>query len=43
MTERDHYKDLGVDVRIILKRNFKNTIEGMDWIDLSQVRTSGGL
>jgi hypothetical protein len=26
--ERDHYEDLGVDVGIILKRIFKNTISG---------------
>jgi len=42
--ESGYYKDLGVDVGVLLKRIFKKTMgSGMDWIYLPQDRTSGGL
>jgi hypothetical protein len=37
--EIDHFQDLDVDRRIILKRTFKKSVGGgMDWIDLAQDR-----
>jgi hypothetical protein len=34
----NHFEDLGVDGRIILKCTFKKGDEGMEWIDLAQDR-----
>jgi hypothetical protein len=34
----DHFKDPGVDGRIILKWIFKKRDGGMDWIDVAQER-----
>jgi hypothetical protein len=39
---RDHFEDPGVDGRIILRFFFRKRDEGMDWIDLSEIGTSGG-
>jgi len=39
---REHLEDPGADGRKILKWIFKQW-EGMDWIDLVQNRTGGGL
>ena len=36
--EGDHFEDLDVDGRTILKRSFKKWKGGMDWIDLAQDR-----
>ena len=36
MTEGDNLEKLGVDGKIILKRNFKKWNEGVEWIDLAQ-------
>jgi hypothetical protein len=30
LKERDHFEDLGVNCKIILKRIFKNTVERVD-------------
>jgi hypothetical protein len=38
LRERDHFEDLGIDGRIILKWIFKTWVEGMDWIDMAQTR-----
>jgi hypothetical protein len=39
LREGDHMEDPGVEVRIILRRIFRKWEgEGMDWIDLAQVR-----
>jgi hypothetical protein len=38
LTEVDHLKDPGVDVRIILKWMFEKLFEGVDWNDLAQDR-----
>lgn len=35
---RNHLEDLGRDARIILKRNIKIRLEGMNWNDLAQNR-----
>jgi hypothetical protein len=35
---REHFEDLGVDGRIILKLFFKNWDGGVDWIALAQDR-----
>jgi len=37
VTEKGHYKDLGVDVGIILKRVFKRTIGGA-WTGVTSLR-----
>jgi len=43
LRERDHLGDPGVDGRIILRWIFRKwAVEGMDWIELAQERTSGG-
>jgi hypothetical protein len=44
LREGDHLEDTGVDGRIILKCIFERLDGGggMDWIDLSQDRDSGG-
>ena len=34
--ERDHFEDLGIDGRIILKGIFYKWDGGFDWIDLDQ-------
>jgi hypothetical protein len=34
--ERDQLEDTSVHGRIILRRIFRNGMEGMDWIDLAQ-------
>jgi hypothetical protein len=36
--EVDHYEDLGVDRRTMLKWNFKNLDGGMNWTDLTRDR-----
>jgi hypothetical protein len=42
--ERDRFGDLGVGGRIILKRMFNEIgLEGVDWINLAQIGTSGRL
>ena len=38
LRERDNLSDPGVDVRVILKSNFKMWVEGMVWFDLAQDR-----
>jgi hypothetical protein len=38
LREKDHFEDLGVDGKIILKGIFKKLDGGMDWIDLAQDR-----
>jgi hypothetical protein len=38
LREGDHLGDPDVDVRIILKWNFKKWDAGMDWIELAQYR-----
>ena len=38
MREREHLENLGVNMRIILKRMFRNSNGGMYWIDLAQNR-----
>jgi len=43
LNERDHLKDPGVDGMIILKWIFWKLDGGMDWIDLAQIETGGGL
>jgi hypothetical protein len=43
VTERDHYKDLSVYVRIILIRIFKKTMGDMERVDLPRNRISGGI
>jgi len=35
---RSHLEDLGRDARIIIKRNIKIRLEGMNWNDLAQNR-----
>jgi len=41
--ERHHSKYLGVDGRIKIQWVFKKWDGGMDWIDVTQDRTDGGL
>jgi hypothetical protein len=43
LRERNLLIDPGVDGRIILKWSFRKWDGGMDWIDLGQNRTGGGL
>jgi len=43
MKKRNHLKDPEVDGRIILRWIFRKWVGGMDWIDLAQVGTGGGL
>ena len=43
LRERDHLVDTGVSGKIILKFIFKTWNGGMDWIDLAQDKTGGGL
>jgi len=38
LRERDHWGDLGVDGRIILRWIFRKWDVGVDWIELSQDR-----
>ena len=38
LRERDHFDDLGVDGRILLKVCSRNRIRSLDWIDLAQNR-----
>ena len=38
LRERDHLADPGVDVRIILKCNYKKWVGGVVWVDLAQDR-----
>jgi len=38
LREVDHFEDLDVDGRTILKRIFRKWSGGMDWIDLAQDR-----
>jgi hypothetical protein len=41
--QRDHLEALGVDSRTIMKWMLKELDGGIDWIDLVQGSTSGGL
>jgi hypothetical protein len=41
LRERDHLEDIGVDGRIILKRDLKNGMGAVNWIALAQVGDSG--
>ena len=43
LRERDHLEVLGFDGRVILKRIFKKSDEGVNRIDLAQDRASGEL
>ena len=43
LCERDHLENLGINGKIILKWIFKKWDRGMNWVDLPQDRTSGGL
>jgi hypothetical protein len=36
LMEREHFEDLGLDGRIILKMFFKNLDGGVDWIAVAQ-------
>jgi hypothetical protein len=36
--KRDHLEDPGVDVRIIIRWNFRKRDGGIDWFDLAQDR-----
>jgi hypothetical protein len=38
MRERDHFEDLVLNWRIILKCLFKKSARGVDWVDLAQGR-----
>ena len=38
LRERDHFKDPGVDLRIILRWILRKWDEGMEWIDVAQDR-----
>jgi hypothetical protein len=36
LKERYHFRDLGIDGSITLKWSFKESVEGVDWIDLAE-------
>jgi len=38
LRERDHFKDPGINGRIVLRWIFRKWDGGMDWIDLAQDR-----
>ena len=38
LRERDHFKDLGMDGKVMLQRISKKRVRGVDWIDLAQDR-----
>jgi hypothetical protein len=38
LRDRDNSEDLSADGRMILKRNSRNGMEGMDWVALAQDR-----
>ena len=41
LSERGHFKDTGVDGRIIFKWFFNKWVGGLEWIDLPQNRDMG--
>jgi hypothetical protein len=43
LRQRDHLEVLGIDSRIILKWMLKELDGGIDWIDLVQDNSNGGL
>jgi len=38
LRERDHFEDLVIDGRIILKSIFKKSVKDVDWVNLVQNR-----